>query len=144
MTETLIKTEDDMLAFGAELARQVQAPCVICLKGDLGAGKTTFVRGFLRELGHQGTVKSPTYNIVESYEVHGMTIHHFDLYRLRDADELDMMGFLDYFADHCICLIEWPEIAQHYLKQADIYCTIEICGDTRIVVLGVLTGDPGS
>ena len=133
MTETLIKNEDEMLAFGATLARQVQAPCVICLAGDLGAGKTTLVRGFLRELGYQGTVKSPTYNIVESYELNDITIHHFDLYRLRDAEELEMMGFLDYFADNCICLIEWPEIAQHYLKQANIYCTIEICGDTRIV-----------
>lgn len=131
MNSIRIKNADDMEAFGAQLAHQVKAPYVIFLKGDLGAGKTTLVRGFLRELGYKGIVKSPTYTLVESYELEDKMIHHFDLYRLRVAHELEMMGFLDYFDHNSICLIEWPEIAEGYLKQPDIYCTINSVGSER-------------
>ena len=120
MTETLIKTEDDMLAFGAELARQVQAPCVICLKGDLGAGKTTFVRGLLRGLSYQDKVKSPTYTLVEPYNFDKFTIYHFDLYRFKDETEWDDAGFREYFNNSSICLVEWPEKAGHILPKPDI------------------------
>ena len=135
MNSIQIKNADDMEAIGAQLARQTKAPCIIFLEGDLGAGKTTLVRGFLRELGYAGIVKSPTYNIVESYELRDKVIHHFDLYRLTDVNELEMMGFLDYFDDYAICLIEWPEIAKGYLKQPDIYCTIDSVGSEREIHL---------
>lgn len=129
----IIETEAAMEALGADLAREVTAPQIICLEGDLGAGKTTLVRGFLRELGHQGHVKSPTYTIVEPYVINNKKVYHFDLYRLSSFEELEAMGFADYFDDDAICLIEWPQIAQGYLPQKHMYCTIEITQQGRVV-----------
>lgn len=121
-----LNTEADMEAFGAQLARDMTVPAVVCLEGELGAGKTTLVRGFLRELGYKGHVKSPTYTIVEPYEINGIKVYHFDLYRLASFEELEMMGFADYFDEDAICLIEWPQVAASYLPQRHIYCTIKV------------------
>ena len=121
-----LKTEAEMEAFGAQLALEHSAPVVICLEGELGAGKTTLVRGFLRELGFKGHVKSPTYTIVEPYDINGCKVYHFDLYRLSSFEELELMGFADYFDEDAICLIEWPQVAAGYLPQRHIYCTIEV------------------
>jgi tRNA threonylcarbamoyladenosine biosynthesis protein TsaE len=131
--ESSILTESDMQALGAELAREVSAPQVICLEGELGAGKTTLVRGFLHELGHKGNVKSPTYTIVEPYNIDGKKVYHFDLYRLSSFEELEAMGFADYFDEDAICLIEWPQLAKGYLSDSAIYCEISIIDDGRIV-----------
>lgn len=121
-----LNTEAEMEAVGAQLARDYTAPVVICLEGELGAGKTTLVRGFLRELGFKGNVKSPTYTIVEPYDINGIKVYHFDLYRLSSFEELELMGFADYFDHDAICLIEWPQIAAGYLPRRHIYCTIEV------------------
>ena len=94
---------------------------VIYLHGDLGAGKTTFTRGFIQGLGFVGKVKSPTYTLVEPYVFSSYNIYHFDLYRFTDAEEWDASGFREYFNAQSICLIEWPEKAADLLPQADIH-----------------------
>lgn len=105
-----------MLEIATEYASKLKAGNVVFLHGNLGAGKTTFVKGILRSLGYDGNVKSPTYTLVESYEFDGLTIHHFDLYRLADPEELEWIGFRDYFNENSVCFIEWPEKGEGFLS----------------------------
>ncbi|HEY9202563.1 MAG TPA: tRNA (adenosine(37)-N6)-threonylcarbamoyltransferase complex ATPase subunit type 1 TsaE [Gammaproteobacteria bacterium] len=129
-----LANESEQLSLAAELAHHAPAGTVIFLQGDLGAGKTTLVRGFLQALGHVGAVKSPTYTLVEPYEINGQGIYHFDLYRLGEPDELEYAGGRDYFDGESICLIEWPEKAAGYLPVADLLC--ELAYETRNGVQG--------
>jgi tRNA threonylcarbamoyladenosine biosynthesis protein TsaE len=120
-----IPNEDQMLAFGAQLAPLCGDTAVIFLYGNLGAGKTTLTRGFLRGLGFEGRVKSPTYTLVEPYQVGHQKIFHFDLYRLQHPEELEFMGIQDYLIPQAISLIEWPEHGAGILPTADLSCYIE-------------------
>ncbi len=121
----IISSSQQMEALGAKLARALSAPCVIYLRGDLGAGKTTLVRGALMELGHQGLVKSPTFTLVESYSLAGMDVHHFDLYRLSDPEELDYVGLSEYLHDSSLCWFEWPDLGGRLVPGADIEINIQ-------------------
>jgi len=133
--EKEIYGEEAMEAFGASLAQAFGKGAVVYLEGDLGMGKTTMVRGVLRGLGYEGPVKSPTYTIVEPYEFAGLEVFHFDLYRVGDAEELEFMGIRDYFSDQGLCLIEWAEMGQGVLPDADVAVSIERIGQGRKVLV---------
>ncbi|MDO4434514.1 MAG: tRNA (adenosine(37)-N6)-threonylcarbamoyltransferase complex ATPase subunit type 1 TsaE [Alysiella sp.] len=109
------------LALGARCAALLCAPATVYLQGNLGAGKTTFVRGLLRGLGHQGAVKSPTYALVESYRLpeSNQTIHHFDLYRFHSPEEWEDTGLVELFQEQALCLIEWSEQGGNCVPRAD-------------------------
>ncbi len=135
-----ITSADHMESLGAHFATHLTGRSLFYLQGQLGSGKTTFVRGLLRALGHGGKVKSPTYTLVEPYFVAGYQIYHFDLYRITTPDELESIGYRDYFDGHGICLLEWPERACGRLPLADVHFTFSINPGGRDVHCRAQTG----
>jgi tRNA threonylcarbamoyladenosine biosynthesis protein TsaE len=142
--EFLVETEQDMQKLAAKVAMSINTDpanfeLVVFLSGNLGTGKTTFARGFIRECGFEGIVKSPTYTLVEPYDFGGDKMcYHFDLYRLTDdkqlvGEELELTGARDYFDASSLCLVEWPEKAEAYLPKPDIRCTFTTHGKGRQV-----------
>lgn len=133
MAEHLAPDPEAMAALGAQLAECLAPPAVIGLEGPLGAGKTTLVRAILAALGHAGPVRSPTYTLVESYALAGMTVHHLDLYRLADAEELELLGVRDLATPDAVWLVEWPERGGDRLPPLDRVVRIDYAGDGRRV-----------
>jgi len=126
-------------AFGRSLAACQQPGLLVFLHGDLGAGKTTLVRGYLRGLGHQGPVKSPTYALIEPYETGQGRLYHLDLYRLSDPEELEWVGLRDLFDGESVCLIEWPQRGEGMLPEPDLNICLTVEGRGRRLALEVLS-----
>jgi len=131
--------EADTLALGATLAAHLPPGSVVWLEGDLGAGKTTLVRGLLRAAGETGPVKSPTYTLVEVHVVSGLNFYHFDFYRFNQAEEYLDAGLDEYFSSSGVCLVEWPDKAAPYLPPADMRIELRVApgaqGEARIAVI---------
>lgn len=137
-TSEFLADEAATLAFAARFAKSVVAPCSVALIGDLGAGKTTFVRGVLRKLGVTGPIKSPTYALVESYETGKGEIHHIDAYRIESIDDFAVRGGFDYFATSSIRFVEWPQRLEGAIT-FDIEIRFDFEGEGRRVT--VTTGN---
>jgi tRNA threonylcarbamoyladenosine biosynthesis protein TsaE len=127
------------LAFGAEVAAWLREPrnccSVVFLKGQLGAGKTTLVRGILRAFGYQAAVKSPTYTLLEPYEELEPAVYHFDFYRVGDSEELDFIGLDELLDAEALKFIEWPEQAAGRLPVPDLEITLTLDGAGRQITL---------
>lgn len=134
-----LNDEKDTLAFGERCAQLFSPGNIIYLQGELGSGKTTFVRGCLRGFGFQGSIKSPTYTLVEPYEFSWGILYHFDLYRIQKVQELESMGIREYFDKTSLVLIEWPERGLGLLPKPDLELTFKHKENSREVSIEPLS-----
>lgn len=139
MRTLFLPDEEATVAAGARLASASGGHGVIALHGNLGSGKTTLCRGLIRALGHTGAVKSPTYTLVEPYELGGMRVLHYDLYRLSDPEEVEFLGMRDFLDGSTLTLIEWPEKAIGFMPPTDLELTLEVASTGREISWRALT-----
>jgi tRNA threonylcarbamoyladenosine biosynthesis protein TsaE len=137
MSPTVLPLADEAatLALGRALASEARGGRVVYLHGDLGAGKTTLTRGLLRALGWTAAVKSPTYTLVELYELSSLNLYHFDLYRFNHPSEWLTAGLADLLDERSLAVIEWPERASAFLPKPDLEIRLEISGSGRLATI---------
>lgn len=116
--------ESKTILLGAILASVCVKGCIIFLYGNVGSGKSIFCKGFLRALGYTGHINSPTYTLIESYIINNWYVHHFDFYRLSSSEDIENIGFRDFYDGNSVCLIEWPKKNMEILPVADIFITV--------------------
>lgn len=123
---------EETFNLGKKLGRNLKRGKIICLYGELGAGKTVFAKGLGEGLGVQEEITSPTFTLIQEYntKVNGLTLVHMDLYRLRSLEEAEIIGVMDYFRNDCVCLLEWPEIISDFLPDDRVEIRIEGSGDS--------------
>ena len=132
------KTEDKAKNFASSI-KGFQSSLLINLEGNLGAGKTTFVRGLIQELGFDEFIKSPTFTIVESYESENLKVFHFDLYRIEDDRELQAIGVEDYLSEeNAITLVEWPEKSKRYFNNPDYIIELNHCDNDEKRLINII------
>jgi tRNA threonylcarbamoyladenosine biosynthesis protein TsaE len=139
MIEQWLPDPEAQLAFGARLAALLPPRLIVYLEGDLGTGKTTLTRGVLAGLGHRGAVRSPTYTLLEPYEIGERRLNHLDLYRLGDPRELEYLGLRDLLAEDAVWMVEWPERGLGMLPSPDLLITIEYAANGRRLLLSART-----
>ena len=137
----IINTAEQMMKLGEEIAREAVPPFCVHLTGQIGAGKTTFARGFIHALGIEGPVKSPTFTLVETYSNGPINVNHLDLFRIDSTKDLEYIGFDDYLDDQSILLIEWPESVAGDLPPPDLVLRIEVVGSSRKIELAENLGE---
>ncbi len=134
---------EDTFAVGRELGRQAAAGQIYCLEGDLGVGKTVFTQGFADGLGIEETVNSPTFTILQEYQKGRIPFYHFDVYRIADVEEMEEIGYSDYFYGDGVCLVEWAgliaDILPHERVQVLIEKDLEKGFDYRKICITVVT-----
>jgi len=125
--------ESAVCALAAQFAASVETPSVLYLRGDLGAGKTTFARAYIQSLGFTGYVKSPSYGLLETYNAGGQNILHLDLYRIEDPEELEYLAIRDLFGEHSTLLVEWPDRGEHHLPKPDVIIDFDENSEVRFI-----------
>ena len=129
--QVILPQEVDLENFANKFSCHIPMPLVIWLEGDLGAGKTTFARGLIHALGYKGRVKSPTYGLLEHYQLESLQVLHMDLYRISDPGELEFLGVEDLLDDRTILLIEWPDKGGQWLPEPDFIFRFAYAGEGR-------------
>ena len=135
----LLSNEKNTLALGKNISAHLVEGALIFLKGDLGTGKTTLARGLIMGLGYSGSVKSPTYTLIEQYEFDVFTLNHFDLYRFTDSNEWSTSGFQEYINSYDVTLIEWPEKSAELLPKPDLEIELTYKNESRIAYINSFT-----
>jgi tRNA threonylcarbamoyladenosine biosynthesis protein TsaE len=138
----VLRGEQAQVEFGQRLSAALGPRALVFLNGDLGTGKTTLVRGFMRARGHRGAVKSPTYTLIEPYELPGGVCYHLDLYRLGDPEELEFLGLREMLQEQAVLLVEWPQRGQGWLPEPDLVVHLDYLGEGTARELALQAGSP--
>ena len=128
-----VPTEAASAELASRFAALLEPPCVIYLQGDLGAGKTLFTRAYIHALGFEGYVKSPSYGLLETYEVDSKTVLHLDLYRIEDPEELEYLAIRDLYGSSTVLMVEWPDRGEGFLPSPDLVLQFGEKGESRFI-----------